>query len=229
MEKKISELYPSLINKKNTDRRIIYEYNEYIASKIWITIVETLIKNNDPSIASVLMTKEQKTASKELLFYAFADKRCTLNLYQPIGLYGRTGAGKTMIMEALSEFFKIDGISMIKNDKIECMNFNVFHVREIASEFKKNGMNALERYKRLKNICLDDIGTEPLISNDFGTKLNIVEDIIEERSFKGLATHWTTNLDETDILDRYDSRIHSRMFGKTNTIRLDEKDFRIKR
>lgn len=218
-----------MINNKNTDRRITYEYNEYIAGKTWLAIIETLIKSDDPSIVSIALTEEQKKASRELLFYTFADKKCNLNLYQPIGIYGKTGAGKTMLMQTLSEFFKIDGISMVKNEKVVCMNFNVFHVREISSEFKKNGMNALERYKRQKNICLDDIGTEPLVSSDFGTKLNIVEDIIEERSFKGLTTHWTTNLDETDILDRYDSRIHSRMFGKTNTIRLDEKDFRIKR
>ncbi len=63
-------------------------------------------------------------------------------------------------------------------------------------------------------------------ANHYGTKLNVIEEVIEERYRKGLLTHLTTNLSEDDILDAYGDRVYSRLKSMVNYHTITGEDFR---
>ena len=62
-------------------------------------------------------------------------------------------------------------------------------------------------------LIIDDLGSEPIINN---VTLNYLFNVLLEREERHKSTIITTNLSSEDVLNRYNERVYSRLFGKQN-------------
>lgn len=124
-------------------------------------------------------------------------------------LYGTTGTGKTKRFEFISE--KIGITILTANDIVEAMISD--------GENSVNDMCKLD-VKRWNNVpphffdlIIDDLGAEPTEQVIYGTRHNIIADIIEKRYrvFPQWKTHISTNLTKKDMEERYEHRAFSRL------------------
>ena len=114
-------------------------------------------------------------------------------------LSGEAGIGKTMLMSAL-------GMRM----------YGAVH---IASYGLRNLYKWYE-WSDNHNICIDDIGTETIVS-EYGAKDEIMKRVIAHRAEQQSGrTSITTNLDSDEIAKRYDDRTLSRILGMCKTFQM---------
>lgn len=157
----------------------------------------------------------------ELCLYFTEDVRCTLDRRKGLMLYGGVGCGKTTLMN----FF----------NKNQFSSYVVYPVREISYEYGKHGSDAILKYKGLLKtsspeiyfgqkeigVCFDDLGTE-VDKKYFGNESNVMAEIILNRydRIKDLQskTHITTNLNTTELEQRYGYRFRSRCREMFNVV-----------
>lgn len=201
--------------------RIKYQpYNFNYAKNIWFHIAAE-------DIGDVEMTEGLKKIWSNLIKYVHADESCEYDLNKTICLMGRTGSGKTQTILTLQKYISVDNVQFVRRAKIIPFNFKIISARLIFDEYCETGMDALAKYNTYSNICIDDLGAEPKEGIYFGTRLNVICEVIERRYERGLTTHFTTNLDEKGIREYYDDRVYSRIKEQCNIIVLNDKDFRI--
>lgn len=83
-------------------------------------------------------------------------------------------------------------------------------------------------YQRYIGLCIDDLGSEEE-KNNFGNKMNVVGDLIEQwyaGGYTGLFLHATTNLTADQLKNFYGERVISRMREIFNFIELPGNDRR---
>lgn len=133
------------------------------------------------------------------------------SLEKGIKLFGNVGCGKTTLMNA----FRI----------IAPVTFPIVSCVKIANEYKKDGVEAIEKYINMHAICLDDLGIEST-SRNFGDEKNVLAEIIlgryDKEAHKGFKTHITTNLSAEKIEEYYGPRVRSRMREMVNQIAFPE-------
>ena len=107
-------------------------------------------------------------------------------------------------------------------------------VRDIASDFSRDGYDTLLRYTRLSfkpydnlpiTFCFDDVGLEPIVQY-YGNQCNTISEILLSRydyfQQHHMLTHITTNLSATEIQEHYGIRVRSRMRELFNLIAFDK-------
>lgn len=205
--------------------REIGEYSEKIAKRYWMRIAKRFagFQNLDFS-----PNEEQADIWTNLIYYAFADDRCKYDLKKSIGLIGRTGSGKSVTINTLNDFVIFDEIKYIKNNKRVPLSFTMYNAKAIVTDIGTNGIDAMAKYCTFANICIDDLGAEINKVNIYGTVVYPIEEIIEIRYEKNLMTHFTSNLNEDLIMEKYGDRVYSRIVGETNIIEMKKTDYRIK-
>lgn len=219
--KKIDSLINDIKSGNNEVVRIKYmPYSEKIAKMVWFGIARKLIKN-------IQIECQIKSTWRQLIKYVHADDSCEYDLTKSICLMGKTGSGKSKTMHILNDYISIDQVRFFRNGKNVPFSFNIYSAREIVMDFNNSGYDGIAKYMIYSNICIDDIGTESKEAVYFGTRLNVIPEIIETRYAKGLTTHFTTNLNLDKLRDYYNDRVHSRISEKCNVIILNDKDFRI--
>lgn len=157
----------------------------------------------------------------ELCLYFTDDIRCSLDRKRGLMLYGGVGCGKTTLMN----FFNKNQVS----------SYVVYSVREISYEYGKHGSDAIMKYKGLLKtsspeiyfgqrelgLCFDDLGTE-VDKKHYGNESNVMAEIILNRydgiKFLGAKTHITTNLNTTQLEERYGYRFRSRCREMFNVV-----------
>ena len=143
-------------------------------------------------------------------------------------LSGNIGCGKTFLMKLL----QVNPI----------YNYRVVNCREVASDFAKDGDAGIEKYikiyeqppqkhhdpafrkqRLLNGYCFDDFGTEP-DKKYYGSEVNVMLEVLLHRYDKGdfFTTHITTNINITELKERYGSRLTSRMKEMFNFINFPE-------
>lgn len=216
----------SLINNNkigsNKVIRIRYmPYNTKIAKHVWFGIAKEFIEE-------IQLTPDITDCWNNLIKYVHADESCKYDLTKNILLMGKTGSGKTETMRILSQYISIDNVRFQRNGTIVSFNFEIVSARKIYSDYVEHGVDGLAKYLIYSNICIDDFGAEPEEKAVYyGSKLDVLQYVIEERYTKGLTTHFTTNLKPELIKERYGDRVHSRVIEQTNQIRLNDRDFRL--
>ena len=83
-------------------------------------------------------------------------------------------------------------------------------------------------YQRFVGMCIDDLGSEAE-KNNFGNKMNVIGDLIEQRyagGYTGTFLHATTNLSAEQLKNFYGERVVSRMREIFNFIELPGTDRR---
>lgn len=160
-----------------------------------------------------------------LLCYYFAgdpkfEQGTDFNLDKGILLFGGVGVGKTELLRCFCQN--------------HIASFGVFSCREIADRFSESGSEAVESFYRERSavandgyghrklgVCFDDLGTETVPVQHFGTKKNLMAEIILNRYDNRVPfnlTHITTNLSVAEIESIYGSRCIDRMAQMFNQI-----------
>lgn len=201
--------------------RIPLIYKPKFAGVEWMKIANEILGDFEK-------TPQLMEAWRNLLSYAFANPHCVLKLDSAIGLIGRTGSGKTKTMHILNDFIEIDGICYWNNGIKKKLKSIIVNAKEISGEYMKDGFSAILKYSTIYNLCIDDIGSEMEDSGHYGNKINVIGAVIESRYDNSLFTHFTSNLDEAGIKERYGDRVYSRIKECCNIITINDKDFRIK-
>lgn len=195
-------------------------YSEKVALSVWNDIAGKFIIKKDEG-------RQQLVVWNNLIKYVHGDDKSAYDLNKSICLMGQTGSGKTITLKIMSEYMKIDNVMYMRGKTRLTFNYRMVSSSEIISNFMLNGFDGIAKYLIIGNLCIDDLGAEAQTATHYGNKIDVIAEIIEARYNKGLLTHFTTNLNENLILERYDSRVHSRILHSCNMIRMSDKDFRI--
>ena len=70
-------------------------------------------------------------------------------------------------------------------------------------------------------VVVDDVGAEEQGYQSFGTRVRLLDYVLERRADSPAPTHFTTNLSADERLARYGERIDDRLFGFAREFRLE--------
>lgn len=125
-------------------------------------------------------------------------------------LIGGVGSGKTLLMKMLRGYGSKVGL---------IMNVLDFELEQDLNYFTID-----------LNLCIDDIGSENPINQNYGNKYNIVESVIQrfyQRAFQnGYYFCGTSNLTTAQLNKTYSERVVDRMKEMVNIIPINNKSFR---
>ena len=128
--------------------------------------------------------------------------------YRNILLYGPTGTGKTFLMNAIAHRLRARGHQVV--------NVTAYRFLTVAREAWFSGMTEeMEELLNAEVLCLDDVGTEPLMANVTVEQMFL---LVNERLNKGLTTVMSTNLDTEKFRERYSERVASRVTDSRNSL-----------
>jgi DNA replication protein DnaC len=140
-----------------------------------------------------------------------------------IGLYiqGSYGTGKSTLARTLQYatniLYQHKPEALIGSDGIR-----IVHAKEIAKAKDLDGI------KKCQCLVIDDLGTEPTVTLNFGNADTPIIDIIEYRYDNRLPTIITTNLPAKDIRPKYGDRIADRFLEMMNIITMTGQSYRNK-
>lgn len=122
-------------------------------------------------------------------------------------LIGAVGSGKTTLMRLFGEFMR--SLDWQKG-------FKVFNCAQICAEYAELQNEAFDKYTYNKlgqcrgavEICLDELGREPLTATHYGNKVDVMQHILQTRytmfQESGVRTFATTNMSFEQLRVRYD-------------------------
>jgi DNA replication protein DnaC len=201
--------------------RIFRPYNFKDAQSDWALIARQL----EPNLEE---TKAYAELSENLIRYTLADTLGKFDVESALCLLGTQGVGKTLAFRTLQTFNTLFRNRFYLNGMETNFNFTIYSALEMVSDYNRGGFNALEKYINRSVICIDDLGTEPLESVYFGTKVNVLEKVIELRYMKNKVTHISTNLPPKILKQAYGERVFSRLKGRSYFYFVENEDFRLK-
>ncbi len=139
-------------------------------------------------------------------------------------LYGNLGLGKSMTMRA-TQVYMNDLIARGHEDYRLGMWWK--SASEIANLYAVDGQPSLIQYS-VDNLCVDELGREPIPASNFGTKMNVLQFLFQLRydHRKECVTHITTNLSMDRITPIYGEYIADRFLEMFNFIELRGKSLR---
>ena len=224
----VDEIVKSKSFRNNQIMRFGYNADDDVAKQMYAHLARSLFEPN------FKITASNKNIYEFIIAYALG--RSDLDKYnvctnsdncKAIGIIGNTGSGKSLAMQIFREFCKVDDIKYAIGGKIKRFTPVMISARRIVNEFNSKGYDALDVITNWDSMIIDDLGAENQNAKYYGSEVQVMEYVIEERYNKNLLTHFTTNLDMRQIEDEYGERVRSRLFKSTNLIKMVSSDFRM--
>lgn len=139
-------------------------------------------------------------------------------------LYGSLGLGKSMTVKALQVYMN-NLIARGFEDYRLGMYWKSASV--LANIYAADGQAALIQYS-VDNLCVDELGREPIPASNYGTKMNVLQFLFQLRyeNRKECVTHVTTNLTMDKITSVYGEYIADRFLEMFNFVEFKGKSLR---
>ena len=158
----------------------------------------------------------------DVFFYACnRPHQTTLDTNKGLLLFGSVGTGKTTLLYAVRQFL-LDTTNS---------SFKVYNVaNEVVTHYSKCGdidkfitdIDIATGKRTIINMAFDELGREPIPANHYGTKMNVMEQIIQARyshfTTMRAKTHFTTNCTVEDLKTLYGGYIVDRLKEMCNWI-----------
>lgn len=142
-----------------------------------------------------------------LLYYFANDPRCLFDLQKGLCFYGTTGVGKTELLKVFQQFI----IGFLPDNP---KRFKLVSCRQVYDDYAAGQDEAIKKYTQ-GNWCFDDLGSEPPNYKHFGNDINVMEQVLfyrdKERENGYMNTLITTNLNTTELQERYKPRVYDRL------------------
>jgi hypothetical protein len=212
------------MDQENQSNKYIYLYKrtcnlksligtELISKQDYFSFIKKRITD-----AGYVLDNEFKSVLNTLFLYFWNDEEFeTLghgSLKKGIFLVGNTGVGKTSIMRLFSmnpiQFMEIEPVNNVTDF------YETWGIEELKTKYQSNCC------------CFDDFGSESTNVYHKGNSINVMERVIlwryDTRNFN--QTHFTSNLDGSQLESIYGTRIRSRLKEMVNFIELSGTDRR---
>lgn len=165
---------------------------------------------------------EQGATGELKKLYALMKKWCHSDFKKNlVFISGAVGSGKTYLTKAIAN-------ELIEMGKIVKLS-SAFQMSRDFKEYRYSyDESIMDKYLSCEFLFIDDLGTETIYKN---STIEFLFHVINERKMKKVCTIITSNLDLSEIRDRYDERIFSRISDpKTSiTIQIHGDDLRLKK
>ena len=166
---------------------------------------------------------DAKKADRDILNSVFAwvwrlDEYNKLGLDYDKGLcfYGPCGLGKSMTLRAVQVY-----MNNLKSRGFEDWRLGMWwkSASELANMYAVDGQPSLIQYS-VDNLCVDELGREPIPASNYGTKMNVLQFLFQLRydHRRECVTHVTTNLTLTEISSLYGEYIADRLLEMFNFV-----------
>ncbi len=143
------------------------------------------------------------------------------NCPNTILLLGKTGTGKTHISTAIAGAIISRGVEVLYDSSQNIVS--AFENDRFRSGYGQHDPEG-DKYMECDLLIIDDLGTEFI--NQF--TISCLYNLINTRQNRGLHTIISTNLDSTELRNKYEGRIHSRILGGESSVwQFIGEDFRI--
>ena len=123
---------------------------------------------------------------------------------------------------------------LIRTSMGQGMDIMVLEVKEIEHKFKLEGQPFIDELVKVKELVINDVGTDSTSIKHFGSNIELVNEILTLRYIKwqklggAHKTHISSNLVEGQIEKMYGDRIYDRFKEMFNTIQSNNnKSYRI--
>ncbi len=131
-------------------------------------------------------------------------------------LYGSLGVGKSMTLKALQAY-----MNHLKDKGYNDYRLGMYwrSASVLANLYAVDGQPALIQYST-DNLCVDELGREPIPASNYGTKMNVMQFLFQLRYDwrNECVTHVTTNLTMDKIAPIYGDYIADRFLEMFNFI-----------
>lgn len=167
---------------------------------------------------AVFKTPEQQLHAKAVR--VFAEKYASGKIVKPFLIFmGSSGLGKSFTMSCIAKKMSETCENVLYIGAFAL--FQAFHQSRLGYEIP------LDPIYDADVLLIDDLGTEPMT-------VNVTQEyffrLLEHRIFKKLPTVFATNMNSTQLKDRYTEKITSRLFSSdlASVLRLSGEDVRLK-
>ena len=221
-----------ILTKEGNIERLVYTpYQMEIALKYFKIIGERKIGKE------FIINKNNSFLIENLIRWAHGDKMECLDpkMKEVIsgdttkGIYiaGPTGTGKTLLLDILSSYLNIDNVVFQSGSGLKSLiypNFTTIKATMYYAEF-----GDLLPFLQKPVVCFHDLGVEPQEAVYMGTRVKVMQTIIQERGdMRGVITLFTSNngINDAETLTLYGERAVSRLTKMCNYFELVGEDFR---
>ena len=228
----IAQIISNIQTPKPTIARFKYNIEFNKVKNVWFEIAKKIIGKNP------VLTEERKHVWSEIIKYIYATPGCEFDLNKGLYICGLTGTGKTSTFDIISSLLEIDNIQYErlltnnfepKKNYLSKFNFIKVSSKQILKEFTEGSYSAIQKYIDARNVFIDDLGAESTTAKHYGSELNVMVYLIEERYLHTVGfTHFTSNYPLSHLSEIYDTRVFSRLCEMCNVVKLtDGGDLRV--
>lgn len=122
------------------------------------------------------------------------------NHLKGLRVFGPKGLGKTLNLLIYQRLCKLWHKEFFRH----------YEMKDIEHMYKLDGAKFLDKIINIPELAISDIGTEADVIKDFGTNVNLIDDILAMRYIRfqnnGQITHITTNLSNAIYHKKYGDR-----------------------
>lgn len=149
------------------------------------------------------------------------------DMHRGIYIAGNTGSGKSWCMEVMLVYADLFHFKIKYADADARIWWRTARADEIVAKFIET--TSIDEYKKVKLLCIQDFGSEPLEAVAMGNRMNVLRNLLEYRGDRtDCLTMITSNysLTNPELVEYYDDRVASRLTEMCNYFEIKGKDRR---